>query len=1672
MLLAGRPRDAGVALAAGLLLLLTTLALQALAPAALLAPLLAALATVGVYAARRRTLAPLQQRFGDLEERHDAVLTMTGAQLWTAHDDGSFDASPDGWLHYTGQTAAEAGGDGWKQAIHPDDLPTVEPDWAESVRTGKPYTGEFRVWHAPARSWRWNLERGVRRTEKDGSGRWIGVMIDIDDRRRAEDALRASEERYRALVQQSSEGIWRMAFDPPVPLDLPEEEQARRYLQDGRVVECNDAFARCYGHDTAATMLGVTNGDVLPPNPPRNADLVRELVRSGYVLSCHESLEPAADGSRRVIEATISGIVQGGHLVGEWGIQRDVTAERAAQASVEAQHRLLETILDTVPVGVSVKDATRTYLYANRSAQGRFGWQEGEFRGRRLEDLEDNAHAQRMRDLDDRVFELGVSLRDMPDQMLDRDLGQPRSLLINKSPLFDEDGRVSGVVTCAVDVTELEHARQAARRSERRWRRLFEAAPVPMELFDAKGDWIEGNRASFTVFGEPTTGVRQPNLFDDAGTLAPSCLDQLGRGETWAWEGWYDFDRLTGLGLDTRGRHGRRYLESVVVPLHDAERDGPAYLGICKDETERRLAEQALLESEERYRRFLDQTHEAIWRVEFEPPVPLDLPADERLARYRANGRLAECNDALARHLGCSGTAALMEWLDGDPTAARVEDHAEAFLDGGCRVRDACVTGRRRDGAEVQLRLNAVGEVVDGALVREWCIGQDVTAELAAERRRAEQRALLTAILENVPVGITVKDADARYTYVNRWMCETWGLEPQAVLGRRIAELDLGGEAELASRMDRAVLAGEEAAGEFRNRIRRATDGVELQVLVRKTPIVDAEGRVTGVLSALLDVSALEEANRALEHQRALLQAVLDTAPVSITVKDEQARYQYVNRRAREVSRWGGANVVGRTAAQVDNSAYAQQVLSLDREVLKSGRPRFGVEVGGVDANDGEPLYLRLNKSPLRAPDGSITGIISCTQDVSAEKVAERALEEQRALFESVLDALPIGIGLRDRERRLRYMNRWWRERFGLDGVPAGARSAPPAPADEQHGRLGELDRQVLESGQPVQDVEVPLFFAAGGEPRHGLVSALPLTADDGSVEGILTCTVDITERRRAEEALERSERRYRLLYDDNPSMFFTVDREGVLRQVNRFGAQQLGYEPCELVGRSMLSLHDGEDLEEMERNLRACLQEPARTHRWEVRRLRLDGSALWVRETARAVLGEDGEQLVLTVCEDISEARSLSERLSWQATHDQLTGLVNRREFEHRLALALESARGTGQCHTVAYLDLDQFKVINDSCGHVAGDELLRQLGTLFENRVRRQDTLARLGGDEFGLLMKDCSLDAGERVCEGLRQSLEDYRFAWEGKPFRIGMSAGLVQVDAATAGVADVLSAADAACYAAKDSGRNGIHIYRRDDAELARRRGEMRWVTRLESAMSERRLALACQPILRLNGADAGIHYELLLRMRDVDGVPVSPGEFLPAAERYGLATRLDRYVVIAAAEWLAARPAHVAALYRCGINLSGLTLSAEGFAGFVRRTFDQAGVPLSRVCFEITETAAIANLAHATRFMEELRAEGCSFALDDFGSGLSSFAYLKQLPVEFLKIDGLFVRDMAEDAIDFAMVRSINEIGHIMGMRTIAECVENEAVLSRLREVGVDYAQGRYLAPPAPLEQLE
>ncbi|MGX9732569.1 EAL domain-containing protein [Janthinobacterium aestuarii] len=634
--------------------------------------------------------------------------------------------------------------------------------------------------------------------------------------------------------------------------------------------------------------------------------------------------------------------------------------------------------------------------------------------------------------------------------------------------------------------------------------------------------------------------------------------------------------------------------------------------------------------------------------------------------------------------------------------------------------------------------------------------------------------------------------------------------------------------------------------------------------------------------------------------------------------------------------------------------------------------------------------------------------------------------------------------------------------------------------ADDRGKVLGVLQDGVRRRGG--YDLQYRVVWPDGSE--HWLAAKAHIfTNADGQPDRTLGIIWDITEHMLRELMIAESKELAEVTLSSIGDGVITTDPFGKTRYLNRVAEQLTGWSNELAQGMDIwetLNLVDEHTGEPLDHVAIKCLRQRQAigisTHAQLVTR---DGRRIAVEDSAAPIWSRNGNILgAVVVFRDVSHERKLSQQLSWHATHDMLTGLINRREFEHLVAGALHTAKQDGHVHALLYLDLDQFKVINDTCGHGAGDVLLQLLAKMLQAQMRDSDILARLGGDELGVLLPHCPLDHARVIGEQLRQSIRDFRFAWDSRSFELGVSIGMVEINQDSKSMSELLSAADQACYLAKEQGRNRIHVYQESDVMLAQRHGEMLWISRLNEAFAHDYFRLYAMPIVHLHDSQEH-HDEVLIRIRNSQGDLILPGAFIPAAERYDMMLSIDRWVIRAVCahiesvrdslppiEAMTESRRRAPALY--SVNLSGMSLADAGLHDYITEQFVQFAIAPEQICFEITETAVIANLPKAQVFMRQLKAMGCRFSLDDFGSGFSSFGYLKALPVDYLKIDGVFVRDIASNAINRAMVKAINEVGHVMGLKTVAEYVEDEATLAVIRELGIDYAQGYAVGSLRPL----
>ena len=825
--------------------------------------------------------------------------------------------------------------------------------------------------------------------------------------------------------------------------------------------------------------------------------------------------------------------------------------------------------------------------------------------------------------------------------------------------------------------------------------------------------------------------------------------------------------------------------------------------------------------------------------------------------------------------------------------------------------------------------------------------------------------------------------------------------------------------------------------------------------------------------------AALVKATRALadDHQR--LQYILEGTQAGTWEWNVQTGEVRLNERS--------AQMIGETVAELGPQTIALRISRTHPQDLKASELAAKAHLSGhspsyetetrIRHRDGHWVWVQVRGRLLsRLPDGRAEWMFGTHQDISAQMSARLALEDAHARMALATEGGGVGVWDWDLRERSVEVDATVCRLFGMplqSRVPqTGLHLARVHPQDVAGARAA-----VVASLRNERPLDHTFRIVRDDGSERFLRTAARVSRDaSGRAVRMIGVNWDVTELRSLADRLAEQAALLRITLQSIGDAVLTTDAQGCIEWLNPVAERMTGWLNAEARGRpssQVFHIVQEESRQAAIDPVATCLAK-GEVVGLAVQRVLVSrhGIEYGIEDSASPIRNDGGKLLgVVLVFRDVTEQRRLSGEMSYRATHDPLTGLVNRSEFETRLRRLLSKSREDRSEHALLYIDLDQFKLVNDACGHTAGDQLLQQVSKLLVDSVRHRDTLARLGGDEFAIILEHCTPEQAQRAAQQVCDRMEDYRFAHDGRRFRIGTSIGLVPVDARWASPAAILQAADTACYAAKEAGRNRVHTWFDTDQTLRLRHGEMQWATRLEQALDDNRFVLHAQRISALCAAPGQDHAEVLLRMVDADGGLVLPGAFLPAAERFNLITRIDRWVLRQVMTWMLA-PSAGPEPQMISVNLSGQSIGDRAFHRWAIEQLHEAGPLLCRrLCLEVTETAAVTNLADAALFIAQVRALGVRVALDDFGAGASSFGYLKTLKVDFLKIDGQFIRDLIDDPLDDAAVRCFADVARLVGLQTVAEYVDNPAVLERLRVIGIDFAQGYLLHRPAPIDEL-
>jgi diguanylate cyclase (GGDEF)-like protein/PAS domain S-box-containing protein len=1131
----------------------------------------------------------------------------------------------------------------------------------------------------------------------------------------------------------------------------------------------------------------------------------------------------------------------------------------------------------------------------------------------------------------------------------------------------------------------------------------------------------------------------------------------------------------------------------------DAERRGVVRsMQLIADEAHA-LSRQHSRERGENLQIILDHIKDVVITVDAGGSIETVNPMAERLFGYASAEVFGRRIDLLVPEFAVGGTvgenlAMLAASSDATQGGAQPEEMIARRKDGSVFAAEVAVSGARSGRVDVYV----------------VCL-RDVSERQESDRRLRESEARYRSLVDNAPEAILVFDVDAnRFVDANENASRFFGytrahlltMTPLQLLTRDTTD-DLAATAVARQHFDRA-LDGDPQTFE---QLHFGADGAELLCEVRLVRLPSSQGRL--LRASITDIRARKLQELITAGERAVFERLASHAPLDDSLASVAALIESVQTRNRcSISVLGPDGrqvgmVVARTmtprlravlehslvgvrhgtcaaAMYLGRAAYAADVsddpycasrcdLLLDAAVRSVWSVPIKSATGGLLGALG--VYRPAPGLPTQADEELMAHAARLAGLAIERSKAEEALRRSEAKFRGLFESVMEGVYQSALDGRLLSINDAFVKMLGYDSAEELYALPSAAMLYWSPGDRAQFVQEIEANGA-VRTREL-LLRRRDGEQLVALESARIMRDANGNAVGYEGTVADITERKRAEQAVFAERDRAQVTLQSIGDAVISTDAAGHIDYLNPVAERLTGWTASEARGlpvESVLQLVDEATRAPLTGAMASLLAtgEPIRPSDARVL-VNRSGEDVAIQDSAGPIRNREGVIVgAVIVFNDVTRERRLKRALAYQASHDALTGLINRREFDARLEGAVAAVqRGHHEC-ALLYLDLDQFKVINDTCGHSAGDRLLRDITGMLQTRVRASDTIARLGGDEFGLLLEHCSLEQAEKVAESIRQAVNAYRFVWGASSLSVGASIGIVQVTVETPSAAAALSAADVACYAAKDGGRNRVHVYESDAG--ANRHREMQWVSRVTRSVEENRLALFSQRIVPLHtsGTQRDFH-ELAVRLRDESGQLVMPAEFIPAAERFNVMSMIDRWVLNRAVELLegASRDGREPPLL--AINLSGTSINDEDFLEFALGRLQHSQMA-KNLCIEITETAAVSNLSSAVYFMRELKARGCQFALDDFGSGLSSFLYLKTLPVDYLKIDGQFVADVAVDPVDRSMVDAITKVGAALGIATIAERVENAAVLDVLGALKVDYVQGYHLERPRPIEE--
>ncbi len=836
-----------------------------------------------------------------------------------------------------------------------------------------------------------------------------------------------------------------------------------------------------------------------------------------------------------------------------------------------------------------------------------------------------------------------------------------------------------------------------------------------------------------------------------------------------------------------------------------------------------------------------------------------------------------------------------------------------------------------------------------------------------------------------------------------------------------------------------------------------------------------ASGKIESEVIEELITSLEPSSNLENSEQLQKFRQFSETIPVPlILLETSTGTIKYANNKALSILGFNLENLLSLSILDLCQETAIKEKLN---KQLRQGNFSKNYEVKLRKQNN-HHLYASIFIQPLQSL-GNMMIMSWC--DITLRHEIEEELKEKKAFLQLVLDNIPQLIFWKDTNSVFLGCNRLWAKASGMNepekvrgkadndiyNAPNNEHLDPPKYNIDYYRKQ---DLRILETGNPELNFVEHKRDPEGQEVWYN-TNKIPIKDGDDNIVGVMGTIENITERKLVERALFEEKELAQITLKSIGEAVITTNTQGIIREFNPMAEQLTGWSAQEAVGNIITDIIQlRNDEENQQENLINKVLEDSKNQQEKlvINLVNKEGKECKIDIMSTPILDQESQILgAVLIFRDITRISQLSAQLSWDATHDNLTGLVNRQEFTKQLSLALENYKNHNVEHSLCFLDLDQFKLVNDTSGHIAGDQLLRQITHLLQRKIRNTDILARLGGDEFALLLKGCSLEKADIIANMLRRLVKDFRFTWENNIFSIGVSIGIVPIDNENQTVDDLMKAADKACSCAKSNGRNRVHVEYGNQTEVTEKSVQNQWITKLSQALTEDNFSLYCQKIVSLQSSQK-IHYEILLRLVDDSGNLIAPLAFIPAAERYNLMAEIDKWVIKNFLKAYNQNNPRQSLNNIYMINLSAVSFKNEQLIEFIEEQLSYYNVNPQILGFEITETVAISNLTETIKFIESIKKLGCFVAIDNFGSGITSLSYLKYWPVDYLKIDENFIQDLTQDSVNYAVVDCFHRISNVMNMETIAECVEHQETLDILQTMGIDYAQGFAIASPIPL----